>query len=112
MLWGQCSLWPSLCATFKTGNAVPHWPCCAVLCCAAGRRPNVHNLGLEEAGVKMTKKGAIEVDDYSQTSVSGTMLWQQLGGSCSRHGSAMMLRSRGKTQSCLLLVASQLRGAA
>lgn len=36
---------------------------------ATGRRPNVHNLGLEEAGVKMTKKGAIEVDDYSQTSV-------------------------------------------
>jgi glutathione reductase (NADPH) len=36
---------------------------------ATGRRPNVHNLGLEELGVKMTKGGAIDVDDFSQSSV-------------------------------------------
>ena len=36
---------------------------------ATGRRPNVHNLGLEQAGVKLTHHGAIAVDEYSQTSV-------------------------------------------
>ncbi|KAI3951487.1 hypothetical protein MKX01_018603 [Papaver californicum] len=36
---------------------------------ATGRRPNTKNLGLEEVGVKMSKNGAIEVDEYSQTSV-------------------------------------------
>ncbi|XP_057507803.1 glutathione reductase, chloroplastic-like [Actinidia eriantha] len=36
---------------------------------ATGRKPNTKNLGLEELGVKMTKNGAIEVDEYSRTSV-------------------------------------------
>ncbi|XP_022155799.1 glutathione reductase, chloroplastic [Momordica charantia] len=36
---------------------------------ATGRRPNTKNLGLEEVGVKMTKNGAIEVDEYSRSSV-------------------------------------------
>ncbi|EEF41403.1 glutathione reductase, chloroplastic [Ricinus communis] len=36
---------------------------------ATGRRPNTKNLGLETVGVKMNKNGAIEVDEYSQTSV-------------------------------------------
>lgn len=36
---------------------------------ATGRRPNTKNLGLESVGVKMTKNGAIEVDEYSRTSV-------------------------------------------
>jgi len=36
---------------------------------ATGRAPNSRNLGLEEAGVKLGRKGEIEVDDYSQTSV-------------------------------------------
>ncbi|KAF5186567.1 Soluble pyridine nucleotide transhydrogenase [Thalictrum thalictroides] len=36
---------------------------------ATGRRPNTKNLGLEAVGVKMTKNGAIEVDEYSCTSV-------------------------------------------
>ncbi|GLU07640.1 hypothetical protein SLE2022_245920 [Rubroshorea leprosula] len=36
---------------------------------ATGRRPNTKNLGLEAVGVKMTKNGAIEVDEYSRTSV-------------------------------------------
>lgn len=36
---------------------------------ATGRRPNTKNLGLEKLGVKMTKNGAIEVDEYSGTAV-------------------------------------------
>ncbi|XP_043698494.1 glutathione reductase, chloroplastic-like isoform X2 [Telopea speciosissima] len=36
---------------------------------ATGRRPNTKNLGLETVGVKTTKNGAIEVDEYSWTSV-------------------------------------------
>ncbi|KAL8150299.1 hypothetical protein V2J09_020107 [Rumex salicifolius] len=36
---------------------------------ATGRRPNTKNLGLEKVGVKMGKNGAIEVDEYSRTSV-------------------------------------------
>lgn len=36
---------------------------------ATGRKPNTKNLGLETVGVKMTKNGAIEVDDYSRSSV-------------------------------------------
>jgi glutathione reductase (NADPH) len=36
---------------------------------ATGRRPNVKGLGLEAAGVKLGRTGAIEVDAYSRTSV-------------------------------------------
>ncbi|XP_047316589.1 glutathione reductase, chloroplastic-like [Impatiens glandulifera] len=36
---------------------------------ATGRKPNTKNLGLETAGVKMNKNGAIEVDEYSRTTV-------------------------------------------
>eukprot|EP00262_Sarcandra_glabra_P017849 TRINITY_DN6241_c0_g1_i1.p1 TRINITY_DN6241_c0_g1~~TRINITY_DN6241_c0_g1_i1.p1 ORF type:complete len:604 (+),score=95.79 TRINITY_DN6241_c0_g1_i1:93-1814(+) len=36
---------------------------------ATGRMPNTKNLGLASVGVKMTNKGAIEVDEYSRTSV-------------------------------------------
>ena len=36
---------------------------------ATGRHPNVSGLGLEKAGVALSKTGAIVVDDYSQTSV-------------------------------------------
>ncbi|KAL9374953.1 hypothetical protein Peur_031832 [Populus x canadensis] len=36
---------------------------------ATGRWPNTKNLGLESLGVKMTNNGAIEVDEYSCTSV-------------------------------------------
>ncbi|WP_343314138.1 glutathione-disulfide reductase [Brucella sp. BE17] len=37
---------------------------------ALGRTPNTDGLGLEQAGVKLDALGAIEVDDYSRTSVS------------------------------------------
>lgn len=36
---------------------------------ATGRAPNTKNLGLESVGVKLSKQGAIEVDEYSQTNV-------------------------------------------
>ncbi|GMH30839.1 hypothetical protein Nepgr_032682 [Nepenthes gracilis] len=39
---------------------------------ATGRRPNTKNLGLEMVGVKMTRNGGIEVDEYSRTSVPST----------------------------------------
>ncbi len=34
---------------------------------ATGRAPNTPEMGLEEVGVKLGRKGEIEVDDYSQT---------------------------------------------
>ncbi len=38
---------------------------------ATGRRPNTHNLGLEELGVALNSHGAIEVDQDFETSVPG-----------------------------------------
>ncbi|MDP3739186.1 MAG: glutathione-disulfide reductase [Hyphomonadaceae bacterium] len=36
---------------------------------AIGREPNTKGLGLEKAGVKLNANGAVEVDEYSRTSV-------------------------------------------
>ena len=36
---------------------------------ATGRRPNSMGIGLEEAGVRLDRVGAVTVDDYSQSSV-------------------------------------------
>ncbi|KAG0618349.1 hypothetical protein M758_4G056700 [Ceratodon purpureus] len=36
---------------------------------ATGRAPNTKDLGLEDAGVKLNKQGAIEVDSFSKTNV-------------------------------------------
>ena len=36
---------------------------------ATGRNPNTKNLGLEKAGVEVNRKGAIVVDEFSQTTV-------------------------------------------
>ncbi|MGF1553902.1 MAG: FAD-dependent oxidoreductase, partial [Paracoccaceae bacterium] len=36
---------------------------------ALGRKPNTQGLGLEEAGVALRKNGAVEVDDYSRSTV-------------------------------------------
>ncbi len=36
---------------------------------ATGRSPNTNGMGLEEAGVSLRKNGAVEVDDFFQTSV-------------------------------------------
>ncbi|MDA2937361.1 FAD-containing oxidoreductase [Acidobacteria bacterium AH-259-A15] len=38
---------------------------------AVGRRPNTDDLGLEEAGIELSERGYIVVDDQLQTSVSG-----------------------------------------
>lgn len=38
---------------------------------ATGRRPNVEGLGLENTGIALTDRGAIQVDDYCQTTVAG-----------------------------------------
>ncbi len=37
---------------------------------ATGRNPKARNIGLEEVGVKLNHKGAVEVDDWSRTAVS------------------------------------------
>lgn len=38
---------------------------------AVGRKPNTQNLGLEAAGITLTKRGQIEVDGHFQTSTAG-----------------------------------------
>lgn len=42
---------------------------CDAVLFATGRTPNTEGLGLDEVGVKRTKEGAIEVDDFSRTHV-------------------------------------------
>jgi len=49
---------------------------------AVGRRPNTHDLGLENAGVAVDKRGYIEVDDELQTNVPG--IWAV--GDCNGKG--------------------------
>jgi glutathione reductase (NADPH) len=36
---------------------------------ATGRRPNTEGMGLAEAGLRLGRRGEIEVDDYSQTAI-------------------------------------------
>ncbi len=38
---------------------------------AVGRRPNTHDLGLDQAGIEVDKKGYIGVDDQLRTNVAG-----------------------------------------
>lgn len=38
---------------------------------AVGRRPNIEGLDLEQAGICLNPRGAIETDDYQNTSVAG-----------------------------------------
>jgi pyruvate/2-oxoglutarate dehydrogenase complex dihydrolipoamide dehydrogenase (E3) component len=49
---------------------------------ATGRRPNTDDLGLDKAGVKVDKRGIIEVDDQLRTSVEG--IWAL--GECNGKG--------------------------
>ncbi|MDG2320521.1 MAG: dihydrolipoyl dehydrogenase [Rhodospirillaceae bacterium] len=42
-----------------------------VVLVAIGRRPYIENLGLDNAGVKVTDRGFVEVDDHFQTNVEG-----------------------------------------
>ncbi|MEO7470223.1 MAG: FAD-dependent oxidoreductase, partial [Sphingobium limneticum] len=54
----------TLCVHIEGGDPVT----ADVVLFATGRKPHVDGLGLETAGVELTEKGAIKVDDYSQTS--------------------------------------------
>ncbi|BAI96543.1 glutathione reductase [Sphingobium sp. TA15] len=54
----------TLTVRFKSGDPIA----CDLLLFATGRRPHVEGLGLENAGVELSDKGAIKVDDYSRTS--------------------------------------------
>jgi pyruvate/2-oxoglutarate dehydrogenase complex dihydrolipoamide dehydrogenase (E3) component len=49
---------------------------------ATGRRPNTDDLGLDKAGVKIDKRGIIEVDDQLRTNVEG--IWAL--GECNGKG--------------------------
>ena len=49
---------------------------------ALGRKPNTDNLGVEAAGVRMDRRGYIEVDDELRTNVEGT--WAM--GDCNGRG--------------------------
>lgn len=54
----------TLCVRFESGDPVA----ADVVLFATGRRPHSEGLGLEHAGVELTDKGAIKVDEYSRTS--------------------------------------------
>lgn len=44
-------------------------PVTDIVLAATGRKPSTRGLGLEQAGVKLAKNGAVQVDRYSQSSV-------------------------------------------
>jgi glutathione reductase (NADPH) len=54
-----------LLATYATGDRVET----DMVLLATGRRPNTAGLGLEESGVKLNARGAVEVDEASRSSV-------------------------------------------
>jgi glutathione reductase (NADPH) len=58
---------PGLRVTTTTGDRID----CNLLLCAVGRVPNTADLGLEEVGVGLSERGAVVVDDYSESSVPG-----------------------------------------
>ncbi len=42
-----------------------------VMLCGTGRLPNTSNLGLEDVGVEVTGRGAVVVDEFSESSIPG-----------------------------------------
>ncbi len=57
-----------------------------VLLVAVGRRPATQNLGLEEAGVELTEKGFIKIDEHFRTSVAGVYaIGDVVGGAMLAH---------------------------
>lgn len=44
---------------------------CDSVLVAVGRKPYTEGLGLEQAGIKMTERGQVEIDDHFKTSVDG-----------------------------------------
>ena len=59
-----------LLVTVSKGDKKEAFPADIVLI-AAGRRPNVAGLGLEQAGIEYSEKSGITVDNYMQTNVPG-----------------------------------------
>ena len=55
--------------TLETSQGVEELAVDAILV-ATGRRPNVEGLHLENAGVKLTQRGAVETDEHLRTSAS------------------------------------------
>lgn len=45
---------------------------CDLLLMAVGRTPNIEDIGLEAAGVKLDGNGWIEIDEFNQTTAEGT----------------------------------------
>jgi len=60
---------------------------------ATGRSPNTKNLGLENAGVEITEKGAVQVDEYSHTNQDNIFA---IGDCTSRIPLTPVARSEGK----------------
>ena len=58
-------LQPGIRATLNDGTTLE----ADLIMFATGRIPNTHNLGLEQAGVKLNDEGAVAVDQYSRSSV-------------------------------------------
>lgn len=47
---------------------------------ATGRKPNIQNLGLENTGIALTDRGAIQVDKHCQTTVPGVFAVGDVNG--------------------------------
>ncbi|MBJ6746610.1 FAD-containing oxidoreductase [Streptococcus sp. 121] len=47
---------------------------------ATGRKPNIQNLGLENTGIAVTDRGAIQVDQHLQTTVPGVFAVGDING--------------------------------
>ena len=57
---------------------------------ATGFRPNTEDLGLKEAGVVLTERGFIQVDDYSATNVPSVWAIGTRPASCLAHVASSM----------------------
>lgn len=56
---------------FKDKAGAEHQLSCGLVMMATGRKPRINGLGLEEAGVEVTKEGVVKVDEFSRTNVPG-----------------------------------------
>lgn len=80
---------------FKTPPSPPRTPL------ATGRKPNIRNLGLESVDVKVSDKGAIEVNELSQTSVSWVIAYcaHDEKGFCGSGSNTLSVTTRTMLQS-------------
>ena len=72
---------------------------------ATGRRPNTADLGLEAIGVRMLKRGAIEVDDRLQTSVPHIYA----AGDCASHPQFVYVAAAGGTRAAINMTGGEAR---